>query len=200
MQYVIRTVAWCPQRRANVNTLKSQLPEAKVITDHKRDGYATFFAACRAINQHGGVLLEDDVQLCRDFDRRVQAVVVEKGRHQIINFFERPKTPLKTALVGGSNFLWMQCVYLPPGFPEKCIHHYDEFRRHRPEKWRGMATDRLIGFALTKERLKYWRIRPTLVQHLPLPSVIGPRAKNRQTHWFIDDLEIIDDRIAAESL
>jgi len=186
MRYAVRTVAWSPERQANVAILKRQLPELEVFTDTIGDGYALFFEVCHAINETGGVVLEDDVQLCQNFKARLESVVADKGANQVISFFERPKVAFETGYVGGSNFFWMQCVYLPTGLPEKIIGYHDQFKAERPKEWAGMATDRLIAYALVKERLKYWRIRPTLVQHLPLPSVIGNRPTNRQTPYFID--------------
>lgn len=189
MRYVVRTVAWMPERVKNVDCMRQGIPHLEIITDHVGDGYASFFDACLLLNDTGGVLLEDDVKLCRHFTERLETIVQDKGHHHVINFFERPKVNLDTRLVGGSQFLWMQCVYLPPGLPAKCIEYHDEFKATRRDKWTGMATDLLIAYTLTKERMKYWRIRPTLVQHLPFDSAIGRRPNNRQTHFFIDDVE-----------
>lgn len=189
MRYVVRTVAWRPERLANVAAMRKAIPHLEVVTDTIGNGYASFFDACHLINETGGVLLEDDVCLCRDFLRRCEGIINDKGSDHVINFFERPKVPLETKLVGGSQFLWMQCVYLPPIFPAKCVAYHDEFKAARPQKWEGMATDVLISYALTKEKMRYWRIRPTLVQHLPYDSVIGHRPNNRQTLFFVDDIE-----------
>lgn len=186
MRYMVRTVAWDAERQATVIRLQQAIPQLEIVVDRIGDGYASFFAACRLLDATGGVLLEDDVYLCRDFTARLEAIVAEKGPEYVVNFFERPKVNLQTALVGGSQFLWMQCVYLPPGFPAKCVAYHDAFKIARPKKWTGMATDCLIAYTLTQERMKYWRIRPTLVQHLPFESVIGKRPKNRQSPYFID--------------
>jgi GR25 family glycosyltransferase involved in LPS biosynthesis len=169
--------------------MKSEIPELEVFTDSIGDGYGIFFEICRAINETGGVVLEDDVKLCKNFKSRLESIVGEKGRNEVISFFERPKKKLQTAYVGGSNFLWMQCIYLPPLLPKKIIAYHDEFKTNRPDQWTGMATDMLIAYTLVQEKIKYWRIRPTLVQHLPFDSVIGSRPRNRQTHYFIDDIE-----------
>lgn len=189
MRYAVRTVAWAADRQANIEVMRRQIPHLEIFTDAVGDGFQNLFDICRAINHTGGVILEDDVQLCRDFTARLEAVVANKGADQVISFFERPKVNFPTGCVGGSNFFWMQCVYLPAGLPEKIIGYYEQFKTERPQQWQGMGTDRLIAYTLVKERRKYWRIRPTLVQHLPLPSVIGNRPTNRQTPYFVDDLE-----------
>ena len=84
--------------------------------------------------------------------------------------------------------MWTQCEYLPPHLGHKMREYYDEFKTARPKRWRGAAYDLLTAYVLTKEKTKYWRIRPCLVQHLDFPSLIGNRPKNRQTPYFIDDL------------
>jgi hypothetical protein len=191
MRYMVRTVSWLPERADNVEVIRRSIPNLESVVDCVGDGYASFFEACRRLNDTGGVMLEDDVLLCQNFTERLERIVSGKGRNSVINFFERPKVKLETALVGGSQFLWAQCVYLPPGFPNKCIEYYEEFRETRPLQWQGMATDVLTAFTLVKERMKYWRIRPTLVQHLPFQSAIGARPRNRQTPYFID-AEVVD--------
>lgn len=193
MRYIVRTVSWSKERRENVAILKEQIPHLEVFTDTVGDYYGLFFEICRSINETGGVVLEDDVQLCRGFVNKVESVIEEKGADCVISFFERPKVDLETAYVGGSNFFWMQCVYFPPGLPEKFVKHYNDFKTKKPKLWRGNSVDRAVSYALVRERVKYWRIRPTLVQHLPLPSASGPRPINRQTLYFIDDLEGYDD-------
>lgn len=188
LKYLVRTVDFSPERSENVEALRLAIPDLDVLVDTGRDSYKSFAAACALINKTGGVLLEDDIALCSNFCERLERIVAEKGPDNVFNFFERPKSYFKTGYVGGSNFLWMQCVYLPPLLPLKIASYYDEFREKEPEKHRGMATDCLINYGLRKERIKYWRIRPCLVQHLAFKSVIGPRPVNRQTLYFIDDL------------
>lgn len=188
MRFMVRTVSWSDERRENVCVMKWALPELEVVVDEAGDAYASFFEACRLLDDTGGVLLEDDVQLCRLFRERVVETLSLVGTTRLVSFFERPKIDLETALVSGSKFLWMQCLYLPPGLPMQIAGFYDEFRTLRPKRAAGMATDSLIAYALTRLRQRYWRIRPTLVQHLPFPSAIGGRARNRQTPYFVDDL------------
>lgn len=189
MRYMVRTVAWAKDRQANIEVMKQQVPELEVFTDEVGDGYGLFFETCESLNKTGGIILEDDVQLCRNFKGRIEAVIEEKGVDKVINFFERPKVDLETAYIRGSNFFWMQCLYLPPQLPLKIVGYYEEFRLKQPKKWEGMATDCLVAYTLVKEKMKYWRIRPCLVQHLDFKSVIGPRSTKRQTFYFIDDLE-----------
>lgn len=187
MRYMVRTVAWRPDRLQNVEILRSLIPQLEVIVDEKRDGYATLLDACHRLDSTGGVLLEDDVLLCRNFTTRIEEIIQRKQQY-VINFFEKPKVPLNTSLVGGSQFLWMQCIYLPPGFPGKMIEHFQTFLVKHPEP---DAYDCLVAHALVKERMKYWRIRPCLVQHLPFRSTLkGSRPPTRQTDFFIDDLEM----------
>ena len=189
MRYIVRTVNFDSKRATNVEILKSQIPNLEVCVDTERDSYKSFLKMCDMLDDTGGVTLEDDVLLCKDFCLRIEKVIDEKGHDQVINFFERPKTYFCTSLVGGSQFLWGQCIYFPKGIGHKMREYYQEFKEMRPNKWKGMATDCLVAYVLTKEKMKYWRVRPCLVQHLDYPSAIGRRPTNRQTPYFIDDLE-----------
>jgi hypothetical protein len=189
MRYIVRTVDFDETRLKNVEILKEQIPNLEVYVDHDRDSYKSFLAVCDLVDSTGAVILEDDIKLCRNFCSRIERIISEKGHDKVYNFFEKPKTYFKTSYVGGSGFLWGQCIYFPSGLPSKMRKYYDEFRTTRPKKWQGMATDCLVGYVLSKERVKYWRIRPCLVQHLDYKSVIGNRPTNRQTPYFIDDLE-----------
>ena len=189
MKYIVRTVDFDERRADNVRLLKEQLPELEIVVDTTRNAYNGLFLACEMANEAGAVILEDDVLLCKDFKRRIEEVIAEKGADKVINFFEKPKVYFPTSYVGGSGFLWMQCTYFPPNFPRKVIDHYEQFHKERPNDWKGQAVDCLVAYALTKEKMKYWRIRPCLVQHLDFPSAIGRRPTNRQTPYFIDDLE-----------
>lgn len=185
IKYFVRHCPWMEDRVKNIERMKRTIKDLIVIEDVDRDGYKSFIRACKEMNDTGGILLEDDVELCDGFLTLSSDIVKEKGE-SLISFFERPKTALGTKLVGGSNFLWMQCIYMPPQLPNKICAYYEKFLEERPIKAKGMATDCLIAYALTKLKLKYWRIRPTLVQHLPFESAIGKRPKNRQSPYYID--------------
>jgi len=188
MRYIVRTVSFSQERLANVEKLKAIIPNLEVFVDTQKDGYASFFAACEMIHESGGVLIEDDIAVCEGFCEKVEAIIAEKG-DKVINFFEKPKVWIETSCVGGSNFMWTQCVYLPPNFPNKIREYYEEFKELKPKVWQGMAYDCLLSYAMVKEKMKYWRIRPCLVQHLDFKSVIGNRPSNRNTIFFIDDLK-----------
>ena len=188
MRYIVRTVSHSNIRLENVKILNKIIPQLEIIVDNERDGYKSFKKSCEIVNNDGAVFLEDDILLCNNFCEILENIIKEKGYDKVYNFYEKPKKYIETSYVGGSNFLWMQCIYLPPKLPMKIQSYYNEFKETQPEKYKGMATDYLIAYALTKEKIKYWRIRPTLVQHLDFPSVIGNRPKNRQSPYFIDDL------------
>lgn len=190
MRYIVRTVDFDDKRKANVEELKKQIPNLEVFVDTKHDGYESWFCACEMLHETGGVILEDDVFLCKNFCERIEKIIEEKGTENVINFFEKPKKYFKTSLEGGSKFMWTQCVYLPPFLGNKMRETFEEFKTKRPKKAQGMAYDCLTAYVLSKLKMKYWRIRPCLVQHLPFQSVIGWRPCNRQTLYFIDDLEI----------
>lgn len=188
MRYVVRTVDNDIRREENVKILRQNIPTLEIYTDTEHDGYKSWLNVCDMIDETGAILLEDDVKVCDGFCEKIESIINEKGADKVYNFFEKPKTYFKTSYVGGSQFMWTQCVYLPPHLGHKMREYYDEFKTARPKRWQGAAYDLLTAYVLTKEKAKYWRIRPCLVQHLDFPSLIGNRPRNRQTPYFIDDL------------
>jgi hypothetical protein len=66
--------------------------------------------------------------------------------------------------------------------------HFEAFKCERPTQYRGLSVDAFVSYVLVQERVKYWRIRPCLVQHRDFPS-LGGHASGRQTYFFVDDLE-----------
>lgn len=197
MRYIVRHVSWSPERDVVVESMKREIPNLEVFVDRHHDWYRAFFDVCDMINSTGAVLLENDVLLCRNFRERIEAIIDEKGKDEVISFFEKPKVWLPTAYVGGSNFSWMQCLYLPPGVPGRARQYLDEFRTNRPKQFRGVSVDIFLSYVFVKEKIKYWRIRPCMVQHLDLRSLSGHAAK-RETVFFVDDLE--DKGVDYESL
>ena len=192
MIYIVRTVSWKPERRENVEVLKSQIPQLTVLTDteeqNDESGWKTFFDAMRMLNSGGGVLLEDDIQLCENFIERIESVIAQRP-DDLINFFEKPKVErLVTKYVGGSNFSWNQCTYYPKDLPIEFLNEYETFKNDKPKMHYGMAYDCLMAHTLAKIGRKYWMVRPCMVQHLPMQSAINGRPKNRQTPFFVDDL------------
>lgn len=188
MRYIVRHVSWSPERDVVVESMKTRIPNLEVFVDREHDWYKAFFDVCDMIDSTGAVLLENDVLLCKNFCERIESIIAEKGPDKVISFFEKPKVWLPTAYVGGSNFSWMQCLYLPPGVPGKTRQYFDEFRTTRPKQFRGVSVDIFLRYVFVKERIKYWRIRPCMVQHLDLKSLSG-HASFRNTIFFIDDLE-----------
>lgn len=189
MRYMVRTVDWSLERKDNVAIMKATIPQLEIVMDRKHDGYASLFLACKLLGDTGGVLMEDDIKLCKNFTKRIEEKVVELGNQYVINFFERPKVKFETELAPGSQFFWQQCVYFPPMIMHSFEKWFNQFKIDKPEMVGGMATDRLIGYALGKEKVKYWRVNPRYVQHLDFKSVINSRSSKRQSPYFIDDVE-----------
>lgn len=189
MRYICRTVDFAKDRLENVEELKKQIPQLEVDIDTIHDCYKSLFRTCDMIGETGGVIIEDDVQLCRNFMEKAEAIIQEKGKDNLISFFEKPKVKLDTKFCLGGEFLWSQCVYFPPGFNKLFHKYWEEFQGREPRLARDMHYDCYIRYVLKKERMRYWRIRPTLVQHFDFDSAISPRSRKRQTPYFIDDIE-----------
>lgn len=185
------------QRIENVAKMKSQLPPLNVIVSG-RDGLFERFVSVFNTESDGVVLLEDDVQLCKDFQSRCEELVASRP-NEVISMFESAcsRGELHSEYRAGSRYQWNQCNYFPKAVCDEIVkqENVDGFRawyKTRYSVW-NYPSDTYIGYVLGKMRLKYWMQVPFLVQHLDFKSTLGPRPTNRQSRFFIDDVEVKDD-------
>lgn len=184
------------QRIDNVSIMKEQIPSLQ-ITMSGLDGLFERFINLFNLEHDstGLVQLEDDVQLCKNFQNRCESLISRRS-HEVISMFEsacQKKGELHSEYRPGRVFAWNQCNYYPK---EVCVElakqeNVEEFKEWY---WKHYSTwtfpeDTYIAFVLRKLNLKYWMQVPFLVQHLDFKSALGPRPTNRQTKYFIDDLE-----------
>lgn len=183
-----------PQRRENVEIMKSQIPNL-VIKDCQKPGLFEQAVACWQLEEEydGIVILEDDVKLCENFQERIMKAI-EKRPDESISFFESAcsKKPLHSEYRAGSRFAWMQCRYYPAKIA-KILCKKEEYE-YFMENWKKYTSvwsypiDTYASVVFRRHKLKYYMQLPFLVQHLPFPSAVGNRPLNRQTKYFIDDV------------
>lgn len=182
------------ERISNAKLLKKQIPDL-VIYSGDNDNVFNKYVNCFNISSEfdGVVVLEDDIQLCRNFLNRI-IPIIENNSKDVISFFEKPnsKKQLFTSFRKGSEFLFNQCNYYPKQICAMMLdkNNLSEFKSTYFEKYKVWVApiDIYIGFVLDKYKIKYLMQVPFLVQHLPFKSMLGNRSSKRQTKYFIDDL------------
>lgn len=155
----------------------------ELLIDKEHNPVGSFIKQLEFLNDDGGVLLEDDLILCKDFKKRIENII-KKYPNRIINFFTFPNIFFETR--DYQKFLWNQCTYYPKNITKKLASCMQELKKEITGK---IQYDILESLALQKLNLKHIQYRPCLVQHLDGRSLIGNRESGRMSPYFIDYLE-----------
>ena len=151
--------------------------ELLIDTEHKP--VESFVKQLIHISDYDAVLLEDDLILCKDFEKRIKEAI-KSYKDKIINFFYAPGDYFKT--YESSHFAFNQCTYYPKGISkiiaEKMLKIDKDYQY-----------DILEHFALEKLKMSHIVYRPCLVQHLDFDSEIGNKFGYRRSKYFIDYLD-----------
>ena len=197
IKYIVLCSKGNSAREANVELMKLEIPELRVINCTLDNVFPAHIAALNVADEYDGVLmLEDDVQLCRNFKQRVDALIASHLR-EVVSMFEGAcsKNEMHSEYRNGREFAWNQCNYWPREVGKilsdpKWMIPFIEWFDKRNEPW-GYPIDVYQAYVLGKCKIKYWMEVPFLVQHLDMRSNFKGRSTKRQTKYFADDLEQI---------
>ena len=169
-----------------------------LLVDKDHRPVESFIEQLEIISKYDAVLLEDDVQLCKGFDKRIESIV-KQYPDRVINFFTRPWEYFKTK--ESINFSWNQCTYYPKGLAKEIasamrviykdmVENKDKLDKKYLTSTGYIQYGRLESKALEKLGLKHIQFRPCLVQHLDYESLIGnDDGTDRTTLYFVDYLD-----------
>jgi hypothetical protein len=183
MKILIRAV---PNQRVEcVEYLKTNIPNAEIFYDTKRNAMTTFLEALEYVGSEECVHMEEDIFITNNFMDKL-LTEISKRPNEIIQFFSMRKADLTIGSRYDNNFCMNQCFYLPSGYSKNILHYYD--------KWNGKiknptAYDYLINDFLKERKEKYWISVPSLVEHRIEKSLINPkRSSKRQSLTFTDKI------------
>lgn len=184
-------------RTLNVRKMKDIIPELKVVFSNRQnvfDNHIALFSWCVNSDADGIIVLEDDVQLCKNFKDRAFAII-EKHPNEVVSMFESAcsKKELHSEYRNGGRFAWNQCNYYPKEIcklfaDENLLHDFIEYYKTTGAVW-NYPIDTYQAWVLGKHGINYWMEVPFLVQHLSMKSNFKGRPMNRQSRFFIDDVE-----------
>lgn len=175
LQYTIMTIA---NGGRDISHILAEIPEAIVVKDYRRDAMANFLNAL-IVTDEPCVHMEDDIELCNGFRKKIEAAIAEHP-NEVINFFSlrskdyELRRPYKE---NGAKYLMNQCFYLPAGYGRKIYEFYKE--------WPGKAEnptglDNLVADWMKANKLHYIQWFPHLVNHLEGKSLINPKRSSRR--------------------
>ena len=178
VRYIMRTVG-----NVDLHEYTEAIPTLEIARDRKHDAMDTFKLSLEMAGDDPCVHLEDDIILCDDFVRRVEAEIAKRP-NDVIQFFSMRKDDLTVGsrYIRGSLFCMNQCYYIPPGMGTKLLAYMDVWDRYDTEP---NAYDYLMADFFKLHKIKYWNVCPNLVDHKVVKSRINPRrSTKRQSFTF----------------
>lgn len=160
-------------RKDMLDAMLSSIPESFRVSVscnddlNATDAYKAALSLGVSKSGNGFIFMEDDVELCADFESRI-IKAIEDNPNRIINFTafnikEDGIYPNK-----GKDFILTQCVYFPKNIAKilteevvktQKLHYYD----------------RDSALVLNKYRINYLTYYPSLVQHISKTSICNPQ-------------------------
>lgn len=155
--------------------------EYQMLIDKEHRFIDSFIDQLKQISDTDSVLLEDDLELCFDFKKRIEDVI-RKYPDRIINFFTIPKIYFTTRETEW--FVYNQCTYYPKGMALKVAQEMEKLRTPDINQY-----DTLEDMALKSLGMSHIVYRPCLVQHLNFDTLINNTVGDkRRTPFYIEYL------------
>lgn len=159
--------------------------EYELLIDNEHKPVDSFIKQLELISNENSVLLEDDLELCKNFKEEIEKIIIEHP-NDIINFYTMPNKYFKSKY--SNVFVYNQCTYYPKGIGKIVANEMTKVR----QKYKESAYDTLENKALRNLNILVYNYRPCLVQHLDHFSLIT-RSKvlinSRVTPYYKDYLD-----------
>ena len=113
LEFIVMTTAFGGR---DISHLHEAVPNLQVCTDYNHDAMGNFLNSMNWTDKPA-VHLEDDIELCNDFYKKICEAVAQYPDH-IINFFSLRKKDYeiqKPYFEAGAKFMMNQCFYIPAG-------------------------------------------------------------------------------------
>ena len=159
MKYYVRTTG-----ERKLGDSYSQI-EYELLIDKDHKPVDSFIKQLELISNEDSVLLEDDLELCKNFKEEIEKIISEHP-NDIINFYTVPNKYFKSEY--SNVFVYNQCTYYPKGIGKIVANEMTNVR----QKYKESAYDTLENKALRNLNILVYNYRPCLVQHLDQFSLI----------------------------
>lgn len=175
VDFVVMTTAF---GNRDISNLQKAIPNLIVCTDYRRDAMGNFLNSL-TISEKPCVHMEDDIELCSEFQEKILEAI-SKYPNRVINFFSMRK---KGKELGrpyeetGSKYLMNQCFYLPKGYGLQIAEYYKNWDR-KEEHPTGL--DLLVADFLKSRKERYIQWFPHLVNHKVSKSLINPKRSSKR--------------------
>lgn len=156
----------------------------ELLIDKEHKPIESFIKQLSIISEYDAVLLEDDVELCEDFQKEIEKVINEHPK-DIINFYSEPMkyyTSHYTQIV-----IYNQCTYYPKGIGKILSNQMKKELEGKDIR----EYDILETRAIKTLNLYLYNYRPCLVQHIDNISLMRGKIyiSDRITPFFKNYLD-----------
>lgn len=138
------------------------------------------FLACEYAPTEWVLHLEDDARLGPDAHRI--PMILADARCDVVSFFSLRDRPNGTESIPASTYSSTVCVALRTASIEGLGAYATAWYGRHPEHVH--ASDLILRDFMREHRLRAAVHYPSLVQHLPVPSALGPRSTKRQSPTY----------------
>ena len=161
--------------------------DAVICVDRNNHSTKAFLESLLVYGGDGHIHLEDDVELCEDFEHRAQNAVLRFPNDVIHFFLGEIKNPVRhPRRCPAAAYNWGQCIYFPPGFGLSIMDWSLGEGRDAVDLY---DCDKFTRKYLEATRRSWIRWFPSLVQHrVGESSIAAGRRRARQTPFFADRL------------
>jgi len=166
----------------DISYLHEAIPNLRECVDYQHDAMANFLNSMN-MTENPCVHLEDDVELCNDFVRKV-IDAINQHPDTIINFFSLRKGDYeigKPRFVAGREYIGNVCFYIPAGMGPQIAEYYKIWKRKHEHP---TGYDLMMADWMKERKMQYIAWFPHLVNHLPNKSLINPRRPIRTDKKF----------------
>lgn len=187
MKIICRAVV---ERSRYVRYLREHLPNLQIVWDTEHLGsYASMRLALGEAGADPVVLIEDDILLVRDFEKKIAEQITARPS-EVIQFFSMRRADCEVGSRYDRDFIAALCFYLPAGHAQQAsawaAEVYDCNRTSN-------SSDLFIKAWLQSRRESYWICCPNLVQHRIGKSFIDPRRSSRRLSLTCPEADLLHD-------
>lgn len=194
MKYFIRTTGV-----RKLDDSYKQIKYTKLININDQNPTVSFINNLHGIlryldvsNEKGAILLEDDLELCDNFDNEINKAV-KLYSDKIINFFTNPFSGMDT--YESSIFTYNQCTYYPREILRELLDVMSElYYNHYKDLYTNY--EMLVHEGLCKLKQTHMVYRPFLVQHKDLNSLMGHGQRKKRTIYYKKYLDLLGINLA----
>ena len=168
--------------KRDISNLKLNVPQLQVVYDRYQNNFDTFRLCLKSAGNRPLIMLEDDIEVCANFQMRVMEEVILRP-NDFIAFYSGLRDYQNSFYMDKPD-VYILCFYFPPYEAARFLRYSYLWKNRLMD---GTGTDNALGEYLVYCKYKCWQVVPNLVTHAHGKSLINPtRSTKRRSAFFIE--------------